>query len=190
MKRLVFLLLSLLTAVFIFVGCNNSIPPEETVEELFNISLDKILLYAMYPYDYALEKEFQDVEISEEPFDYNGYQNLYSTNLDYNEFVNKYKEFFTADMLKGFLAFFYNVDGYLCISYTTDEVYDVEIDNVAISYDDFDGESYKYSVTYNYSKNGDIIRECVGDLYIIEENNDYKISSSSVLNDLLMFTRS
>ena len=190
MKRCVFLSLSLLMAVFIFVGCNNSAPSDETVEELFDISLNKILLYAMYPYDYAIEKEFTDVEISEEPFDYNGYQNLYSTNLDYNEFVNKYREFFTADMLKSFLAFFYNIDGYLCINYTPDEVYDVEIDNIVISYDDFNGEVYKYSVTYNYSKNGDIIRECVGDLYIIEENNGYKISSSSVLNDLLMFTKS
>ena len=180
MKKFVFLLISLLLAVFCFAGCNNdntlsddeneinisngketnSDDENETdafekeVKSLFENAVNVLIKY-YYNEDPSsvLKEDFENLEVDKsELLTFDSAFSCYKTNLEYEEVKNKYSEYFSGQLLDDFMtAYFYNDDGTLCVSYYNSGP-EMSVDYVSVYLDESqDWENDEYTCDIAFS---------------------------------------
>jgi len=191
----------LFVAAVLLCGCGKNVdssasaalPPEETVQSLFEEAAGIIRDYVVDESDEALDADFDGKAFKKIDGGYtlSGLEKsidgirYYKTELSYQQAVDYYSEIFTGEALDSFLSrYFYDVDGNLYVK-SAGSMTGFGIDHIEITYMSQSGGEYFYQVAYDDVAGFEEITFSPDECHFSVKNvdGDYRISSIDYLSD-------
>lgn len=186
MKKIAMLLSIIILGCLAFVGCGSSAPSDEIAANLAKESIDIILHYTNKTPAEALRDDFPDINVTKKTPGNEIPEDMgYITDLEYDEFAEKYGKIFANESLQVFLKFFtVNKDGYLCLTgWELDK--SSEVSNIKMEFIKKDGENYIYELTFDKDNIQTMptppTDHCNFEVTIVKTDNGFRISENEVI---------
>ena len=172
MKKVLFLLLSVVFILSVFVGCGKTAPSDKEVAALFKDAANIVWEY-LGEADSAADKAFDGYEsyLGEDNEIFTDNKMYLRTNCKYKDAEEKYSKVFSGEFLDDFMDFFfYDNDGVMYIRQNGQT--GVGIENVSVKLEKEDGDKYYYTVTYDRFEGEDTAGEPTNGKFTVERTSD------------------